>query len=106
MLNFVTHKSFTNTKVCAAKLQGGLVTQYSFFSFLSGDAKRQVVRQVNTHNRVSLMHVDLCSMFNRYGDKERQALSSFDFLEKVLSQDLDGEQPYLDEVNEVFILLW
>ncbi|KAJ8019656.1 Nck-associated protein 5 [Holothuria leucospilota] len=64
-----------------------------------GDAKRHVVRQVNTHNRVSLMHVDLCSMFNRYGDKERQALSSFDFLEKVLSQDLDGEQPYLDELK-------
>ncbi|XP_071822543.1 uncharacterized protein [Apostichopus japonicus] len=64
-----------------------------------GDAKRHVVRQI-THNRVSLMHVDICSVYNRFGDKERQALSSFDFLEKVLNQEIDGENSYFeDEMN-------
>lgn len=43
------------------------------------------------------MHVDICSVYNRFGDKERQALSSFDFLEKVLNQEIDGENSYFED---------
>ncbi|XP_022111628.1 uncharacterized protein LOC110990838 isoform X2 [Acanthaster planci] len=55
-----------------------------FLKLLGGDRasgwKRQVVRPQATYCHVSILQLDLQALYTRFGDKEKEALSSFGFL--------------------------
>ncbi|XP_041452455.1 microtubule-associated protein futsch-like [Lytechinus variegatus] len=67
------------------------------FMKLLGDKgmKRQVVRQ-SVYCRVSLIQMDVFSLYNRFDDQEKEALACFDFLEEMHANNA-GETHFTDD---------
>ncbi|XP_071492241.1 uncharacterized protein [Diadema antillarum] len=57
--------------------------------------RRQVVRQ-SVYCRVSLLQMDIFSLYNRFGDPEKEALACFDFLEEMYVSNA-GETHFTDD---------